>query len=1246
MLYSLQSSVEMGYLQRLELENFKSYKGKHTIGPFKRFTAIIGPNGCGKSNLMDAISFVFGERTQSLRVRTVKDLIHGAPIGKPVANTAMVSAVYAEQDGTEINFTRKIVGSGTEYRIDNKVVSPQQYTKKLEELGILVKAKNFLVFQGTVESIAMKTPKERTQMFEKISRSGELSDDYEKKKQEMQKAEEETSFNYHKKKGIAAEKKEAKAEKEEADKYHKLNQELDNCQLELQLFKLYHNEQGINHLTNELKTKSRDLDKLEKEKNEIEQKLKSKKQENAKLSREMASVEKKIASKEAEQNKNKPLYIKAKEKTSHLSKRIENSKKAVAKAKEAHKKHEAEIEELEKELEEVRRAAEQYENDVSGDSQDENVELMEAQLEQYNALKEEAGRETAAVKLELDKIVREQNAEQKTLDQLKQREISLLSQQKHKIEQRKQLEERMEKLDDYIRSNHEQVEKLQQEHDALDTEINDANSRHSELCKLLEEVQVELSEAKVDKHENARHQKKQEVLESMKRLFPGVYGRLIELCEPVHKKYTLAITRVLGRNMDAIVVDTEKTGRDCIQYLKEQRADPETFLPLDSLQVKPVQEKYRQSAGSAKLVIDVIKFEPAVIKKALQYACANALVCDRMEDARQLAFSGAERKKTVSLDGTLFQKSGIIKGGVSDLKAKARRWDEKQVDALKRKRDSFLAELKELSKHRRKEPQLQNLKSQIDGLRNRLRYSHKDKETTEKQSLTAISKDLDFIEKELRSLEPKRDELRKSMEKRSTAITNTEKRMNRVEDQVFREFCDQIGVENIRQYEERQLRSQQERAQRRLEFSNQESRLMNQLDYERGRDTKGQLKKLKDSRAADKEEFEKLEAEEKEKLKIIDQVDSELQKLHLEKSSKKSEIDEKEQEIREVKKDVMQCVKDVTAHQKQMTAMETQLEQKRADRHSLLKSCKMEDIFLPFKKGGMNDIDLGEPSSSQPETSSQDQTESSSMDVDSTSTQGAKITYEREANLVIDYSSLSRGLKQLEDPAEIRNMMNELTHKVNKLQTTLQRIQAPNMKALEKLDGVSSRFQETSAEFEQARNKARKAKIEFETVKKERYELFMTAFEHVSTKIDEIYKDIANNPSAQAFLGPEDAEEPYLGGINYNCVAPGKRFRPMDNLSGGEKTVAALALLFSIHSFQPAPFFVLDEIDAALDNTNINKVARYIISETEKRFQCIVISLKEEFYTRAEALIGITAEPDKDCTVSRVFTLDLTQYPE
>ena len=120
-------------------------------------------------------------------------------------------------------------------------------------------------------------------------------------------------------------------------------------------------------------------------------------------------------------------------------------------------------------------------------------------------------------------------------------------------------------------------------------------------------------------------------------------------------------------------------------------------------------------------------------------------------------------------------------------------------------------------------------------------------------------------------------------------------------------------------------------------------------------------------------------------------------------------------------------------------------------------------------------------------------------------------------------------------------------------------------------------------------------------------------------------------------------------GINYNCVAPGKRFQPMSNLSGGEKTIAALALLFAVHSYQPAPFFVLDEIDAALDNTNIGKVASYIESQ-KGSMNIMVISLKEEFYSHADALVGITTNPQKmresGALVSKVLTLDLTPWPK
>ncbi|KAM6289061.1 structural maintenance of chromosomes protein 1A-like [Aegotheles albertisi] len=284
----------MGFLKLIEIENFKSYKGRQIIGPFRRFTAIIGPNGSGKSNLMDAISFVLGEKTSNLRVKTLRDLIHGAPVGKPAANRAFVSMVYSEEGAEDRTFARVIVGSSSEYKINNRVVQLSEYSEELEKLGILIKARNFLVFQGAVESIAMKNPKERTALFEEISRSGELAQEYDKRKKEMVKAEEDTQFNYHRKKNIAAERKEAKQEKEEADRYQRLKDEVVRAQVQLQLFKLYHNEAEIEKLNKELGLKNREIDKDKKRMDRVEDELKDRKKELGKMMREQQQIEKEI----------------------------------------------------------------------------------------------------------------------------------------------------------------------------------------------------------------------------------------------------------------------------------------------------------------------------------------------------------------------------------------------------------------------------------------------------------------------------------------------------------------------------------------------------------------------------------------------------------------------------------------------------------------------------------------------------------------------------------------------------------------------------------------------------------------------------------------------------------------------------------------------------------------------------------------------------------------------------------------
>uniref|UniRef100_A0A3P9QDF5 Structural maintenance of chromosomes protein n=1 Tax=Poecilia reticulata TaxID=8081 RepID=A0A3P9QDF5_POERE len=1209
----------MGYLKLIEIENFKSYKGRQIIGPFHKFTAIIGPNGSGKSNLMDAISFVLAEKTSNLRVKTLKDLIHGAPVGKPAANRAFVSMVYQEDNGEERSFTRVIIGASSEYRINNKVVGLPEYSEELEKLGILIKARNFLVFQGAVESIAMKNPKERTALFEEISRSGELAQEYDRRKKEMVKAEEDTQFNYHRKKNIAAERKEAKQEKEEAERYQRLKDEVARASVQLQLFKLYHNEVEIEKLNKELGQRNKEIDKDRKKMDHVEEELKDKKKELGRLMREQQTIEKEIKEKDSELNQKRPQYIKAKENTAHKIKKLEAAKKSHQNAQKMYKKRKADMDELDKEMRAVELAKQEFEErmEEEAQSQGQDLTLEENQVKQYHRLKEEASKRAATLAQELEKFNRDQKADQDRLDLEERKKVETEAKIKQKIREIEENQKRIEKLEDYISTSRQSLDEQKRMEEELTEEVEMAKRRIDEINMELNQVMEQLGDARIDRQENSRQQRKAEIMESIKRLYPGsVYGRLIDLCQPTQKKYQIAVTKVLGKNMDAIIVDSEKTGRDCIQYIKEQRGEPETFLPLDYLEVKPTDEKLRELRG-AKLVIDVIRYEPPHIKKALQYACGNALVCENVEDARRIAFGGPYRHKTVALDGTLFQKSGVISGGASDLKAKARRWDEKAVDKLKEKKEKLTEELKEQMKAKRKEAELRQVQSQAHGLQMRLKYSQSDLEQTKTRHLSLNMQEKSKLESELANFGPRINDIKRIIQSREREITDLRDRMNLVEDEVFVEFCKEIGVRNIREFEEEKVKRQNEIAKKRLEFETQKTRLGIQVDYEKNQLKEDQEKVMmwEQTVKKDEAEIERLKKEEHRHMKIIDETMAQLQDLKNQHLTKKSEVNDKNHEMEEIRKKLGGANKELTQLQKEVTAIETKLEQKRSDRHNLLQACKMQDIRLPLRSGTMDDINVCfyAPFFFFP-----------------------KSGFEKKLKL-----SLADALSEEEIKAET----NTLQQRLNEQQSILQRISAPNMKAMEKLESVRDKFQETSDEFEAARKRAKKAKQAFEQIKKERFDRFNTCFESVATNIDEIYKSLSRNSSAQAFLGPENPEEPYLDGINYNCVAPGKRFRPMDNLSGGEKTVAALALLFAIHSYKPAPFFVLDEIDAALDNTNIGKVANYIKDQSVQNFQAIVISLKEEFYTKADSLIGVYPEQG-DCVISKVLTFDLSQYPD
>lgn len=158
----------------------------------------------------------------------------------------------------------------------------------------------------------------------------------------------------------------------------------------------------------------------------------------------------------------------------------------------------------------------------------------------------------------------------------------------------------------------------------------------------------------------------------------------------------------------------------------------------------------------------------------------------------------------------------------------------------------------------------------------------------------------------------------------------------------------------------------------------------------------------------------------------------------------------------------------------------------------------------------------------------------------------------------------------------------------------------------------------------------------------------MNCFKHVSEKIDLIYKELTSGSFSMggtAYLSLENQEEPYLEGIKYHAMPPMKRFRDMDQLSGGEKTIAALALLFAVHSYRPSPFFILDEVDAALDNANVQKIASFLKNKADKgEMQLIVISLKSSLYEQSESLVGVYR--NNEVNSSNVLTLKLDAYAE
>lgn len=1223
---------------------------------------------------MDAISFVLGIKSSHLRSTHLRELVYrgrvmrhsmvngdgaateggenghmNGPTGGDIEESeersgtqnepksAWVMAVYEDDGGDEQQWKRTITNQGvSEYRINNRVVTAVQYNDALETENILIKARNFLVFQGDVEAIASQSPKDLTRLIEQISGSLEYKADYERLKTDLEDAGEQQTFQLNRRRAMNSEVKQYQDQKREAENYTRKANERDQAIVTHVIWKLYHFQRQIEESTVEIQRHQNELEEFRRGIAKFERRFDSAKNDHIKVSKEVGKVERTIKRKEKEIEEKTNSLVPVDEKMEISTQKLSKYHSRIAEITKEKDSQTSTVKALEKNLRVVEKAQSQWEKDWKAASSKTSSQLSEADLHQYSKLKEEINRRSSADQIRLGDLKRHRAADESTVVNLKSSVDNLEWQMSSLETAAGNIRDRKSATNEVLQQISREIEDKKKALNTMTSERLRINQTRTELEEKLQEVLKKLIDADDGRKQNEKETKMKETIATLQRIFPGVKGRVSDLCKPKQKKYAEAVSTVLGRHFDAVVVDNEKTAKDCIQHLRDSRSGQATFIPLDTIQAKAPHSSLKGMHRNMRPAIETVDYDPSV-SRAIIYASGNSIVCDDLATAKYLCYERGVDAKAVTLDGTVIHKGGLMTGGRGPGRQQSRRWEDAEVENLNKLKDKLMKSLADLPSPRLRGNEEDLLTGELSGLESRHRLAKEELQSHER-NLESKKKEVDHVKRQQKEAKPKYQEKQKALDDLDKRMSACQEVVKRVEDEVFADFCHRLGFGDIREYEAQQGSLQQEAAQKKLEFTTQKSRIENQLSFERQRlqATEGRIQTLETQDQRDRSLIDELKAQREQTQNELDVLNAELDRLNdqldeqtvLQTKAAENVADQR-QELQKRNKTVETTLKIVSGH-------EADIQRQSSGRYTLLRRCKLENIVIPLAEGSATFSQL-------PIDDLLTAADPDAMDVDETDvgSSGLQIPQVNDYGIEPDFSTLDDDLKEQSSSATD----SELQERIHVLDSELDKM-APNMRAVERLEVVETKLRTTEKDFDQARAHYRETKHSFEEILHRRSDLFNKAFTHISEQIGPIYKDLtksANYPlGGQAYLDIGDTDEPYLDGIKYHAMPPLKRFRDMEHLSGGEKTMAALALLFAVHSYQPSPFFVLDEVDAALDNANVGKIANYIREHAQPGMQFIVISLKTGLFQQSEALVGIYR--DQGGNSSRSLTLDVSYH--
>ena len=1181
------------YLKRLELQGFKSFADK-TVLEFKPgITAVIGPNGSGKSNISDSIRWVLGEQSmKSLRGAKSEDIIFAGTQNRKSLGFAEASIVIDNSDGelpveyAEVTVTRKIYRSGeTGYFINKVPCRLKDILELFMDTGI-GKDGYSIIGQGKIDEILSNKSEDRRHIFEEAA--GIVK--FRARKSESEKKLEQTKLNLLRINDILSEIESGldplRIQSEKAKRFLELHESLKDIEVGLFIYNIESYKEKLTQIVEDLKI-------LEEQKNSEDEKLSSMQENKITLKTKIDKLTEEI---EKFQN----IGFESTNKIEKINSEIGIANEKISHNKENSERLLLEIEESNNKILELQE--EKDSKTKKKDSLVNNKEKFEKELQEKEHKLQELTSKMSSQELEIEtkKQIIEKNTDVKYEKnvQISSLEANFENLEKRQKSLKSEITEIISELDrtrDQKQNISKDFTKIENEKNELTKKIEENANKKSEIENRIKEFNSQIEKASYElRMKDSRHKflietekEKEGYSKAVKSLLldcekdselnKGVHGIIANLIS-VDKEYETAIEMSLGGILQNVVTDDESTAKKLVKHLRTHNLGRASFLPITAIKPNRIDKIKGKFQGVIGVAAELVKYNKKY-ENIVYNLLGKTVIVDNMDTGIALAKENKYSFRIVTVKGDIINASGAITGGSVA---------QKTVNILGRGRE------------------IEALADEINILKQKIEKINQSKQNYE-ESISEFFENSKILDKKIQDINIVYATEKQKMLSAEELVLRLEQNLQKAraeENKIVHQKEDiKTQKEEITEFISKLEKEINELTSIIKEFAEKNSENQKYID-----DLNFDITNLKISVSSFDESGSSID-------EMIERIDKDIENFNCAIEHKNKQIEDLKNEdillnknIKDLKNQITEIQNNVSSSTEKIEQLKTERIEKNKESEKIEKDITSQFNLLEDLKGNLVKIDVKKTKIEQ--------------DIEIV-VNNLWEEYELTPNTINDY-------KKVENAQSTQK-------EVNNIRSEIKDLGSINIDSIEEYKKTKERYDfmcEQRLDLEDTISKLRKMISEItETMKKQ----FIEKFKQINKNFNEVFTELFGGGKAELIL--EDEENVLECGIDIKAQPTGKKLQNMMLLSGGEKAFTAIALLFAILKINPAPFCILDEIEAALDDVNVYRYAEYL-KKFCKETQFLVITHRKGTMEVADTVYGVTMEENG---ISKLLSMKLAQ---